>query len=501
MSNTTFSSGELVTAAKLNTLNSSTIATGSATARLAADRAADVVSVKDYGAVGDGLTDDTAAIQAAIDADKGSVFFPKGSYVVTPVGGQNYALLIDSKQLNLFGHSASIEMSSTDNKQALRVQDSDNCIISEMRFVGSGTDGSDGGQGLLQLYNCDNLLVESCKFVDANCDGIAAAACKKLIISQNTADNCSKAGIYVNQSDDVVIDGNNVRDTGFHSVSSLPVGVGIQVSGNRRCVVSNNTISSGIGIGILCNDNSDIHPQQNVISGNLVKGVVNPLNVNVSSGIRLSNAATSKACGTVVEGNLVSGCGIYSFYVENHDAAKVSDNTSIESERSGFVISTVDQATLQNNTAISTNTTNTSSQHAFHLINAADNVVGSGNRSFAGTGFTTSYGAHDIGDDSSGTNRVAKVKDYEYEQFSGTWQPNGGSALGTGAYTANNFAASGVQLGDYVSIAPPYTLQECMITAAVNAAGTIQVVLYNPSASSTRTFASGSWTFRVFKGN
>jgi len=37
------------------------------------------VSVKDFGAVGDGVTDDTAAIQAALDAGK-SVFFPDGFY-------------------------------------------------------------------------------------------------------------------------------------------------------------------------------------------------------------------------------------------------------------------------------------------------------------------------------------------------------------------------------------------------------------------------------------
>ena len=46
------------------------------------DKLAQYVSVKDFGAIGDGVADDTAAIQAAIDTERG-VFLPKGTYLVT----------------------------------------------------------------------------------------------------------------------------------------------------------------------------------------------------------------------------------------------------------------------------------------------------------------------------------------------------------------------------------------------------------------------------------
>ena len=56
--------------------------TGSTTARSLANRFADVVNVKDFGAVGDGVTDDTAAIQAALNTGK-SVHISYGTYKTT----------------------------------------------------------------------------------------------------------------------------------------------------------------------------------------------------------------------------------------------------------------------------------------------------------------------------------------------------------------------------------------------------------------------------------
>ena len=61
-------------------------ATGATAARTMPDRLADVKNVKDFGATGNGATDDTAAIQAAVNSFgnfAGMIFFPPGNYKIS----------------------------------------------------------------------------------------------------------------------------------------------------------------------------------------------------------------------------------------------------------------------------------------------------------------------------------------------------------------------------------------------------------------------------------
>jgi len=64
--------------------NASIIATGSTKSRKLTDRFSDIINVKDFGAKGNGETDDTQSIQAALDAGIGNtVYFPAGVYLVS----------------------------------------------------------------------------------------------------------------------------------------------------------------------------------------------------------------------------------------------------------------------------------------------------------------------------------------------------------------------------------------------------------------------------------
>ena len=87
--------------------------------RTASDKLREVVSVKDFGAVGDGVTDDSAAIQAAIDAVKKTgnlaragapnLFFPSGTYVCAST------LNIDAGHIRLLGENSTIQYTGSAN--------------------------------------------------------------------------------------------------------------------------------------------------------------------------------------------------------------------------------------------------------------------------------------------------------------------------------------------------------------------------------------------------
>jgi hypothetical protein len=75
-------------------------------ARVNVNKLNDIVSVKDFGATGNGATDDTAALQAAFDSGAKQIFFPAGTYKITST--ETNRLVLSASNVTLNGYGATI---------------------------------------------------------------------------------------------------------------------------------------------------------------------------------------------------------------------------------------------------------------------------------------------------------------------------------------------------------------------------------------------------------
>ena len=173
-----------------DTSGSTVTATGSTTARSLANRFADVVNVLDYGATGDGVTDDTNAIQAAINSGANHIFIPEGTYLIrrsTSVDGHtNYGLVIDRDDLTISGANAATKLKRYDTDIStyalayplvhiggVEVSNSDtasNIVVKDLDLYGNDTRHSLSGNSLsdfrtpIHVKSAINLEIDSVTF-------------------------------------------------------------------------------------------------------------------------------------------------------------------------------------------------------------------------------------------------------------------------------------------------------------------------------------------------
>ncbi len=124
---------------------------GAVALALAVPALADVASVKDFGAVGDGVADDTTAIQAALDAvagrGGGTVLVPAGTYAVAPSGTTAWLKVGSDTTVQGAGESATVFRVKKDagDYRTIFGQAGPSAVVRNVRFAGFRIDQNAAG--------------------------------------------------------------------------------------------------------------------------------------------------------------------------------------------------------------------------------------------------------------------------------------------------------------------------------------------------------------------
>jgi parallel beta-helix repeat protein/putative cofactor-binding repeat protein len=282
------------------------------------------VSVKDFGAVGDGVTDDTAAIQAALTTGK-TVYAPAVAsyYKITS------ALTLNSNQ-RIFGDGVGSQIRQiTSLANVISATGKSGIIIENLYLYCSGTfTNYNTGSGVI-LLSCSQSIVRGCLVSNHRGAGVNIYSSNECLVENNTFINSP----VVNS------------DTDAQAFADISV-----VFSSSRNIVQNNICISGQGTGVLVqtvvNGNAC---DGNVVSGNIVKnakvyGIVLYRNAQVIGDVPLQSVSNCVVSGNTIEN--VSGAIINSItstytygagiYVQGAENAVVSGNT-IRQTHSGAV--------------------------------------------------------------------------------------------------------------------------------------------------------------------
>ena len=177
------------------------ISAGSTEARKLTDRFADTVNVLDFGAVGDGVTDDTAAIQAAIDAwltmrqtTGASLLFPTKTYRITDTLDFSSSGLERGEVLGGMGtfevSTIIVDMNGYDNAAAFLFGDDTNPTSSQSEISISGFTFEKGASSLFQP-----VAIVGTRLAQSRISNIRLSSWNNVGISLATPQNCRMSNI------------------------------------------------------------------------------------------------------------------------------------------------------------------------------------------------------------------------------------------------------------------------------------------------------------------
>lgn len=273
------------------------------------------VSIKQYGAVGDGVTDDTAAIQAALDANSGAVYIPPGTYLVSQINVPSNTYLYGSGPASILKQKTSPQFTYCVNVfQKTKVR------LSNFQIDGNGNAQPVGewNHGV-RIADSTYIMVDNLIVHDCNGDAIYMASTTAVVLCENiTVTDCfvynfGRHGIVVAEYGAAYIDiVNNQTDVGTYVTTSSANGNGIHFELDS---VPTERVGFSNVIGNICRDNGisfgGFFENLNVV-GNTVHGGPNSGGGAINGLIILVNVQNSTISNNALFGDNVTNCdGIF----------------------------------------------------------------------------------------------------------------------------------------------------------------------------------------------
>ena len=341
-----------------------------------------VVSVKDFGATGDGTTNDAVAIQAAFTASN-DIYFPSGTYLINTAitknsdnvtvnfgdavlknGGAGFLFNFGTTSdtpiydgLKIYGGKfEQVNTAATTNLNYIRVAGFKNYIIRDcyMKNVSNG--------GIYIEAGTDNGLIDACTVIGAT----ANSTIRGIWLNGSTASDYQS-----NYMDDASLTRNAtafpvyaVKNCRVTNCKVATTSYGIYNMNTRDCVFENNHISDFGGLrGITINTYSP----RAIIKNNTI------VSTETSSGILVTQASTSVIIdGNSFQGNFDGGRAIQVQYLAD---ALITNNEFVCTGSQAIDLNFAATATITGNTFFKTYGQNT---RAVYALPVDRNVAGTG---------------------------------------------------------------------------------------------------------------------------
>lgn len=381
-----------------------------------------VLSVKDFGAVGDGATDDSVAIQDALNLASGrSVYFPAGTYrCVSLVMKTKTTLLGDGINQSILKLTTAASAASTLLRNDTQSGTVDVYYDTDLAFSGITFDGNSNATRtveLLSILKAHHVQFTNCAVQNNTYIGLAIGASKDVIVSRCYFTNNGRPSPSTTSA-----------PAFWTGTSALGTPYDVRV---ENCYFYENEWSAAYFMptrGSFSN-NICLNNGESTVFANSTGSYLRFENNQITGATRSNISGSGIECGAshvVISGNLIDSCA--------SDGISMTDAQNVTVANNQIFNNGQDTAYYSYANGVSVISTAASPSQP-------DHIEISGNRIGDRQGTKTQYAAVGLGVSGSGAaiTRLAIHNNDFTEQKTATYYNFTTSTLGAGSYTSNNY--------------------------------------------------------------